>query len=363
MESYYLLRENRESGPYTAKDLKAKGLFSTDLLWIEGESTCWKHPAEIPALVAYIREPEPRPRKSVKKASVTVATASTIAETHSSKDPLSSTSGHAAFSEPVLFDETPDAAPSFEELKKKYSRKVPRKKLLHHTLNFGANLVGLVTFVMGVSMAAFMIKKAVDNIEWEPPEYATSEAHEITSEKLPQSTSSHAAMSAVPALPLVKSSETTVDTAKKQEVALVKKEPKKSIVKTDTLVQAAEKKATDDVVKAKTESSDTVKEVAETKAPEEKAEKVASKPDLQLGVNKYNVGLFGGISNLELSVTNASSQPVDKAVVEVEYIKSNGKVVGSKTVEVNSIAPGSTRKIQVPDNGRGTSVRYRVLNM
>ena len=362
MESYYLLRENRESGPYTAKDLKAKGLFSTDLLWIEGESTCWKNPAEIPALVSCIREPEPRPRKRVKTVVVSTATASTLSE-HRDKKPLSPTGESTMAGEPVLFDENPYDTPSFEELKKKYSRKAPRKKLLHNTLNFGANLVGLITFVMGVSMAAFMIKKAVDNIEWEPPEYATAEAHEITSEKLPQSTSSHAAMRTVPALPLIKSSETTVDTVKKQEVSLVKKEPKKSVVKTDTLVQASAKKAADDIAKANTGSSDTVTDVVNTNTPEEKPEKAAAKPDLQLGVNKYNVGLFGGISNLELSVTNASSQPVDKAVVEVEYIKSNGKVVGSKTVEVTSIAPGSTRKIQVPDNGRGTSVRYRVLNM
>ena len=50
MDTYHLLRDNRESGPYTAKELKAKGLFSTDLLWIEGESTSWKTPAEFPEL-------------------------------------------------------------------------------------------------------------------------------------------------------------------------------------------------------------------------------------------------------------------------------------------------------------------------
>jgi hypothetical protein len=54
---------------------------------------------------------------------------------------------------------------------------------------------------------------------------------------------------------------------------------------------------------------------------------------------------------------------VDKAIVEVEYIKSNGKVISSKTVEITGIAPGTTKKIAVPDNGRGVRVRYRVLDM
>ncbi|HEY1023142.1 MAG TPA: hypothetical protein VGE06_12560, partial [Flavisolibacter sp.] len=50
MVRYYLLRDNHETGPYTLTELKGKTLFSTDLLWIEGESTCWKVPTEIPGL-------------------------------------------------------------------------------------------------------------------------------------------------------------------------------------------------------------------------------------------------------------------------------------------------------------------------
>src|SRR5215203_716878 len=50
MKSYILLRDNREWGPYTLKDLSSFGITPTDLIWIEGESTSWFHPIDIPAL-------------------------------------------------------------------------------------------------------------------------------------------------------------------------------------------------------------------------------------------------------------------------------------------------------------------------
>jgi hypothetical protein len=364
MESFFLLRDNRESGPYSAKELKAAGLYTTDLLWVEGESTCWRNPTEFAELAECVQEPKQKAAaKSHAASATTVSFASQDAGFVSDYSPITvSTKNSRPQPENEIF-----STPSFDELQRKYAERAPRKRRLTQRVNIGASLLGLSTFVIGVMMAAFMIKKAVDNIEKEPLEYATAEAHEITSEQLPQSTTAHAAMSTagmfsiqVPAtVPAVMSKET---------VAVVKPEQKKETSKPKVILPA-----TDELKKpaADTETSKPVNvpgeanadDVAEVKKPEEKTEKPVAKPELQLGTNKYDVGLFGGISNLELTVTNASSQAVEKAVVEVEYIKSNGKVVGSKTVEVTGIAPGSTRRIAVPDHGRGVSVRYRVLNM
>ncbi len=54
--SYYLLRNNQESGPYTVKELQAQTLFTTDLIWINGESTCWKYPSEFDELKGFVKE-------------------------------------------------------------------------------------------------------------------------------------------------------------------------------------------------------------------------------------------------------------------------------------------------------------------
>ena len=46
MKKYLLLRNNKQSGPYTYEELMELGLKSQDLLWIEGKSASWRYPAE-----------------------------------------------------------------------------------------------------------------------------------------------------------------------------------------------------------------------------------------------------------------------------------------------------------------------------
>ncbi|MBX2921350.1 MAG: hypothetical protein KF746_04085 [Chitinophagaceae bacterium] len=47
MKKYLLLRDNQQSGPYTAEGLQKMTLRKFDLIWIEGESIMWKYPSEI----------------------------------------------------------------------------------------------------------------------------------------------------------------------------------------------------------------------------------------------------------------------------------------------------------------------------
>jgi len=46
MNKYLLLRNNKQSGPYTYEEVMELGLKSQDLLWIEGKSASWRYPAE-----------------------------------------------------------------------------------------------------------------------------------------------------------------------------------------------------------------------------------------------------------------------------------------------------------------------------
>lgn len=61
---YKLLRHNKEIGPFTLDDLKEIGLTSSDLIWVEGESSKWKYPYEVEELglghlkVNYIKREE-----------------------------------------------------------------------------------------------------------------------------------------------------------------------------------------------------------------------------------------------------------------------------------------------------------------
>ena len=58
MKPYRLLRNNKETGPYSAEELITMGLQAYDLVWLDGKSAAWRYPCEIPALKPYAPEAE-----------------------------------------------------------------------------------------------------------------------------------------------------------------------------------------------------------------------------------------------------------------------------------------------------------------
>ena len=61
MPSYRLLRNNKESGPYSLNDLVAFGLKPYDLVWVDGRSAAWRYPSEIGELKDFAPVVEEQP--------------------------------------------------------------------------------------------------------------------------------------------------------------------------------------------------------------------------------------------------------------------------------------------------------------
>lgn len=61
MNTYLLLRDNKQTGPYTATELAAKGLKPYDLVWLEGKSAAWRYPSEIEELRSFAPGVEEQP--------------------------------------------------------------------------------------------------------------------------------------------------------------------------------------------------------------------------------------------------------------------------------------------------------------
>jgi hypothetical protein len=61
MANYLLLRNNKESGPYSVDDLMELGLKPYDLVWIQGKSAAWRYPSEVDELkpIAPVVEEQP----------------------------------------------------------------------------------------------------------------------------------------------------------------------------------------------------------------------------------------------------------------------------------------------------------------
>lgn len=58
-KAYRLLRNNKEQGSFTSQELIQKGLKPFDLIWIDGRSTSWSYPSEIPEFKMYFQGEEP----------------------------------------------------------------------------------------------------------------------------------------------------------------------------------------------------------------------------------------------------------------------------------------------------------------
>ena len=61
MNKYLLLRNNKQSGPYTVSELVSQGLKAYDLVWLEGKSAAWRYPSEIEELKAFAPIVEEQP--------------------------------------------------------------------------------------------------------------------------------------------------------------------------------------------------------------------------------------------------------------------------------------------------------------
>jgi hypothetical protein len=84
---------------------------------------------------------------------------------------------------------------------------------------------------------------------------------------------------------------------------------------------------------------------------------------VSVSANDYKRVAFGGIRDLELTITNDSKYTLDNVVVELEYIKPNELPLKTETVEFSSVAPNGTSTVRVPDTNRGIKVNYRIVQI
>lgn len=57
--TYLILRNNKEQGPYSIEQLLQLPVQPTDLIWVEGQSASWCYPADIPSLKSYFAPQQP----------------------------------------------------------------------------------------------------------------------------------------------------------------------------------------------------------------------------------------------------------------------------------------------------------------
>lgn len=77
---------------------------------------------------------------------------------------------------------------------------------------------------------------------------------------------------------------------------------------------------------------------------------------IKVNTNKYSVDTFGGISNLDVIVTNNTNYSIDQVIISIDYIKQNNGIYKTETLTFNNIPPNQNKSLSAPDSNRGLSV-------
>jgi hypothetical protein len=78
---------------------------------------------------------------------------------------------------------------------------------------------------------------------------------------------------------------------------------------------------------------------------------------IQVTTNQYSINTFGGISNLDIIVTNNTNYTIDQITVAISYIKKNDGVFKTEYLTFNYIPPNQNKSLSAPDSIRGLSVK------
>jgi hypothetical protein len=98
-------------------------------------------------------------------------------------------------------------------------------------------------------------------------------------------------------------------------------------------------------------------------ADDHESAKAALAKEISVGTNKYDVGTFGGIKNLQVTVSNRSAYSLDLVVVAISYIQANKKTYKTENLYFRGIGPGSALMLEAPKSSRGISIQYKVTSI
>ena len=303
MKSYMLLRDNQESGPYTHEEIIAKELRPYDLVWKDSVSAQWLYPTEIEELKAYVKKRVLKPVAINQKAEVSTNDISKVA----AKNLQAVNPEKEVYKYPVTkvaCNQSLDYSSDYYFQPSKGQNFSFQKTLTRE------NPVWLFALMGALIFGAFVVKQMV----------------EVLGTRTVASTDFSAIAAPIGAVAEDKVPDRPMDIA--YQNALHK--------------QVLPEKTDKVILKPK------IKDL---------------RKQVKISGTDYKVGVLGGINNLDLTVSNNSLHPLERVVIEVKYFKANGRTVSTEEYNLFNVAPGTERKLEVPNNKRGVSVKYRIVGV
>lgn len=436
MTKYLLLRDNKESGPYSFDDLKAKGLKAYDLVWIEGKSAAWRYPSEVEELKAFAPAVEEQPfDRFYKRPSQSNNTATASAVQLKSASPVLSAEPSAVPGKriiyvtmpagrttpasresapretlkmpitipaaPPAYSQKPDTAysqiPDISYPQSAHAAYMPSSQsaqaplptesqteagLIHKDWNAGMatmphtrtgrsksaimQLVAIALCVLALLAAGIFIGLSINKASL--PQTIAAKKNPINPPPpIAHGAGNTPASSASPSLQQTINPDTVSRTAPLTQPTTTSSTPKKTQGAKDKSTVSSPKMTPTVLAK---DSGLTGLPVIHREAshrieqPVDKVDKDVIRDNLanlvSVASNSYSVGTFGGITGVQLTVSNKSVYPLDLVVVEVQYIQANKKVYKTENLYFRGIAPGSALMQEAPNSSRGIKVQYKI---
>ncbi|MBC7850820.1 MAG: hypothetical protein H7Y31_13850 [Chitinophagaceae bacterium] len=439
MSGYLLLRDNKQTGPYTRDEIITKGFKPYDLIWAEGKSAGWRYPGELPEFTAHApmveeqpfdrfykkpaqqresvtadissyapkpaiekaMEPEsevvevipqektPEPVKPSRKVFVTLPggqrpqIAATVQKENGNKEELPRDEKRVNLEpakEPVVRKEVASTSASIYESYQKtegFSNANSQNSTYSDRLNIppAKQRAGSSRYLLGGAIAACLILGGVIIGLLISSNKQSSGRDELQALVKQIQAKQAATKEAVPVPPT-----STVQQSISESTLL----PVNPVQGQENIGQAVVSKTNPQLVK---EESSTIiptvrQENKETPEPVSSPEKTADPVGNEVSSGQlsnvqiqklfrlvsvygspFKVGVLGGISNLELTVSNNSLHSLNEVEVIVTYLNLDKKIVKTQKLVVNDLPAGEEKIISVPKSNRGVSVSFSVSKL
>jgi hypothetical protein len=368
MSSYLLLRNNKETGPFTIDEIKGMSLKPYDLLWIVGKSAAWRYPGEINEIKSFA-PPVPDQVTDFSKVKNGNAENTALWETNTqSVTParsvyvnLPSEKRHSTIQQSGLLFERDFLVPEKQEAAYEYTQ-IYKKPPTPTILVSGKILwVSTIVLLFGAGLlTGFFIsdrRKYFSTDAIHPQSGNPSQPVQLTNKKiiLPvineniQDKQRHATV-----FPATDSVKHAGSVARKSVSGIGKKNVKNTVIKKDsTVVHSTELSSV--------KLNDSINQTAISKT-ELLYQKMRARPEnyVNLVTGRYSTGVFGGISSFSVSVTNNSPVIMNLVVVSIDYVQNNEKIFKTETLSFTDLEPGETVTMKAPKSPRGTKITTHI---
>ncbi len=390
MNSYILLRNNKETGPFNLEALQQMELQSTDLIWVECQSMNWRHPNEISELKALLADDSNSvPDIHKQQQSVTdPKTSEIIADTLVDKKlvfvelptgtkpinekknsvlpdlgltDIQKYSGIADFETPkheIASSETSiKYSRPLDEIKEMYVKNLQQKMRSKKSISFELlkkyrqPVIYVCLLLTGAGVALFF-RNTDNKNEIVLPQTIQQSIPSPSSEPIQEEPTE------VVAIVPVKTEEQqfTPDNA---QLSIASEKAKESSIKINTHKQPDDNlHPIQSIEKSEKNNSSTTEN---TRTKQVTAESLSSK--LTIHANDYVVGSFGGIRNLEVTLQNNSSYLLDKVIVSVDYLNPEGIIIKTENIYFQSVPAGEKETVPVKKSKRGVKIAYKITKI